>query len=58
MTPLQLRLIFFGIVMIAAFTAGWQTKGAFVAKDQLAIEKAKDEFPELDMAINNPKKHS
>lgn len=44
MTPLQLRLIFFGIVMIAAFTAGWQTKGAFVAKDQLAIEKAKDEF--------------
>jgi len=44
MNPLTIKLIaalcFTGIV----FGTGWQVKGAFLAKEQLGIEKAKDAF--------------
>lgn len=44
MNPMQLKLIAAGVVLIATFVAGWETKGAFVAKRDLAIAEAKAEF--------------
>ena len=32
------------VILIVAFIAGWQVKGAFVAKRDLAIAEAKAEF--------------
>jgi hypothetical protein len=41
---LKKQLIIAGIIAIGAFWAGWQVKGAFVAKRDLAIIEAKNEF--------------
>lgn len=38
------RQIVVAIVVIVSFIAGWQVKGAFVAKRDLAIAEAKAEF--------------
>lgn len=46
MSPLLVKLLAGIAFTIAIFTTGWQVKGAFVAKEQLGIEKAKDEFVE------------
>ena len=44
MIPLQAKLIAAAVVIIGSFIAGWQVKGAFVAKRDLAIVEAKKEF--------------
>lgn len=44
MIPLQAKLIAAAVVIIVSFIAGWQVKGAFVAKRDLAIVEAKKEF--------------
>jgi hypothetical protein len=41
---LKKQLIIAGIIAIGTFWAGWQVKGAFVAKRDLAIIEAKNEF--------------
>ena len=46
MSPLLVKLLAGLAFTIAIFTAGWQVKSAFVAKEQLGIEKVKDEFVE------------
>ena len=44
MIPVQAKIIAAVVVLIVAFIAGWQVKGAFVAKRDLAIVEAKNEF--------------
>lgn len=44
MIPVQLKLIAGVVIIVATFIAGWQVKGAFVAKEQLGIQLAKEEF--------------
>lgn len=44
MIPVQAKIIAAVVVVIVAFIAGWQVKGAFVAKRDLAILEAKNEF--------------
>lgn len=44
MIPVQAKIIAAVAVVIIAFIAGWQVKGAFVAKRDLAILEAKNEF--------------
>ena len=44
MIPVQAKIIAAVVVIIGAFIAGWQVKGAFVAKRDLAIIEAKNEF--------------
>ena len=44
MIPVQAKIIAAVVVVIIAFIAGWQVKGAFVAKRDLAILEAKNEF--------------
>ena len=40
----QVKLIAAAVALLVAFIAGWQVKGAFVAKRDLAIAEAKAEF--------------
>lgn len=42
--PIQIKLLLAAIVIIGSFSTGWSVKGAFVAKEQLAITEAKNEF--------------
>jgi hypothetical protein len=42
-----LKVIAVLVILAAAFTAGWQVKGAFVAKRDLAINEAKKEFTDM-----------
>lgn len=42
--PIQFKLIAAAIVIIGSFSTGWAVKGAFVAKEQLAILEAKNEL--------------
>lgn len=44
MIPVQAKIIAVVIVVLVSFIAGWQVKGAFVAKRDLAILEAKNEF--------------
>lgn len=44
MIPVQAKIIAAVIVVLVSFIAGWQVKGAFVAKRDLAILEAKNEF--------------
>jgi len=44
MIPAQAKIIIVAIALFIAFIAGWQVKGAFVAKRDLAIAEAKAEF--------------
>jgi hypothetical protein len=44
MIPVQAKIIAVVVVIIGSFVAGWQVKGAFVAKRDLAIAEAKAEF--------------
>lgn len=44
MIPIQVKIIAAVVALIVAFIAGWQVKGAFVAKRDLAIIEAKNEF--------------
>lgn len=44
MIPVQAKIIAAVIVVFVSFIAGWQVKGAFVAKRDLAILEAKNEF--------------
>ena len=44
MIPIQVKIIAAVIVIGVSFIAGWQVKGAFVAKRDLAIAEAKAEF--------------
>lgn len=38
------KQIAFAVILVVTFIAGWQVKGAFVAKRDLAILEAKNEF--------------
>lgn len=42
MIPIQAKLIALAVVVVGSFIAGWQVKGAFVAKRDLAIAEAKE----------------
>lgn len=42
--PIQLKIIGALIIIIGSFSTGWAVKGAFVAKEQLAILEAKNEL--------------
>lgn len=44
MNVLVAKLVAAVVAIVIAFTAGWQVKGAFVAKRDLAIVEAKTEF--------------
>lgn len=44
MIPIQFKLILAAIVIIGSFATGWSVKGAYVAKEQLAIAEAKNEL--------------
>lgn len=44
MIPLKAKLVIGAVIVVGAFYAGWQVKGAFVAKRDLAIIEAKNEF--------------
>lgn len=44
MIPVQAKIIAAIVVIVVSFIAGWQVKGAFVAKRDLAIAEAKAEF--------------
>lgn len=44
MIPIQAKIIAAVVSLVVAFIAGWQVKGAFVAKRDLAIIEAKNEF--------------
>ena len=44
MIPIQVKIIAAGVILVVTFIAGWQVKGAFVAKRDLAIAEAKAEF--------------
>jgi hypothetical protein len=44
MIPVQAKIIAAIAVLVVTFIAGWQVKGAFVAKRDLAIIEAKNEF--------------
>lgn len=44
MNDLAAKIILSLCLLTLAFTAGWKTKGAFVAKHDLAIVEAKKEF--------------
>ena len=42
--PLQFKLIAIALLVIGSFSTGWSVKGAYVAKEQLAITEAKNEL--------------
>jgi hypothetical protein len=44
MIPVQAKIIAAIVIIVVTFIAGWQVKGAFVAKRDLAIVEAKAEF--------------
>ena len=44
MIPVQAKIIGALVVILVSFILGWQVKGAFVAKRDLAILEAKQEF--------------
>ena len=44
MIPVQAKIIAGALILVVTFIAGWQVKGAFVAKRDLAIIEAKNEF--------------
>lgn len=44
MIPVQAKLIAGAVVIVATFIAGWQVKSAFVSKEQLGIQLAKEAF--------------
>lgn len=44
MIPVQAKIIAGAVIVVVAFIAGWQVKGAFVAERDLAILEAKNEF--------------
>jgi hypothetical protein len=47
MTPANLKLIAYALVSIALFAAGYNVRGAFEAKEKLAIEQAKAAFTKI-----------
>jgi hypothetical protein len=44
MMPMQIKLLLAAIVIIGSFSTGWSVKGAYVAKEELAIAEAKNEL--------------
>ena len=44
MIPMQFKLLLGVLLIIGSFATGWSVKGAYVAKEQLAITEAKNEL--------------
>lgn len=44
MIPLKLKLLIGVLLIIGSFATGWSVKGAYVAKEELAIIEAKNEM--------------
>ena len=44
MTPVQIKVLIGVLLIIGSFATGWSVKGAYVAKEELAIAEAKNEL--------------